>query len=151
MPDMFGPDVVGSIGGSDFAGIIVALGGAAGSEDRPGGRFSVGDRVSGAVHGFKPAPSATAGENVYDRGGGCFAEYVVATADILLKIPESVPWEDAAAIGGTGIATLGLAFNAYLHLGFTPSRPASAAETFPVLVYGAGTATGTMAIQLLKA
>ncbi|KAI1100049.1 GroES-like protein [Jackrogersella minutella] len=137
MPDNF--PAIGSTGGSDFAGTIVALGVDVQEAGHPD--LAIGDRVCGAVHGFNPA----------NRAGGCFSEYVAATADILMKIPLGVSWEEAAAIGGTGIATLGVAFYGHLKIGFSPEKPASGAEAFPVLVYGGGTATGTMAIQLLKA
>ncbi|KAJ2995829.1 hypothetical protein NUW58_g1158 [Xylaria curta] len=105
MPDNF--PCIGSIGGSDFAGTIVVLGtGVQASHPE----LNVGDRVCGAVHGFDPANLA----------GGCFSEYVAATADILLKIPNDVSWEEAAAIGGTSIATLGIVFFEHLKLGFPP-------------------------------
>ncbi|KAI0486475.1 alcohol dehydrogenase-like protein [Xylaria cf. heliscus] len=136
MPDNF--PSIGSIGGSDFAGTIVALGSDV-QASHPA--LHVGDRVCGAVHGFNPA----------NPTGGCFSEYVAATADILLKIPNDVSWEEAAAIGGTGIATLGIVFFEHLKLDIHPLKPTVSRDPFPVLVYGGGTATGTMAIQLLKA
>ncbi|KAI1464437.1 putative zinc-binding dehydrogenase family oxidoreductase [Daldinia caldariorum] len=135
MPDRF--PSIGSVGGSDFAGSIVAL--SDGIETTHPG-LTVGDRVCGAVHGFNPA----------DHKSGSFSNYIVATADILLKIPEGVRWEEAAAIGGTGIATLGIAFRQYLLPESWFVNQAKVDETLPVLVYGAGTATGTIAIQLLR-
>lgn len=141
MPDNFPSP--GAVDGSDFAGTIVALGSdiqkAASSSTRH--RFALGDRVCGAAHGSNPA----------DRANGAFADYVAATADILMKVPEGVTFEQAAAVGGTGIATLGLVLHEHLRVNFSPRAPAAEIETFPVLVYGGGTATGTMAIQLLKA
>ncbi|KAI0162091.1 hypothetical protein GGR57DRAFT_453114 [Xylariaceae sp. FL1272] len=70
-----------------------------------------------------------------------------------MKIPAWATWEEAAAIGGTAIATLGVAFHVYLDLfpGAHVQTPLGADQSYPVLVYGGGTATGTMAIQLLKA
>ncbi|KAI0539811.1 alcohol dehydrogenase-like protein [Xylaria digitata] len=136
MPDNF--PSVGSIGGSDFAGTIVALGSDI-QASHPA--LNIGDRVCGAVHGFNPA----------NPTGGCFSEYVAATADILLKIPNDVSWEEAVAIGGTSIATLGIVFFEHLKLDLDPLKPTARRDPFPVLVYGGGTATGTMAIQLLKA
>ncbi|EOD43352.1 putative zinc-binding dehydrogenase family protein [Neofusicoccum parvum UCRNP2] len=133
MPDNF--PSVGAVDGSDFAGTVVALGSAV---DRPD--LSVGDRVCGAVHGSNPA----------DHRSGSFAEYVAATADILMKIPDGVPWEEGAAIGGTGIATLGLVFYEHMKIEFSPKNPAPAEKSFPVLIYGGGTATGTMATQLIR-
>ncbi|KAI1441981.1 GroES-like protein [Annulohypoxylon stygium] len=135
MPDRF--PSIGSVGGSDFAGRIVAL--SDGIETTHPG-LAVGDRVCGAVHGFNPA----------DHASGSFSNYILATADILMKIPDGVRWEEAAAVGGTGIATLGIAFH-HLFDGSDLENRANMREAYPVLVYGGGTATGTMAIQLLKA
>ncbi|GAP85178.2 putative zinc-binding dehydrogenase family [Rosellinia necatrix] len=137
MPDKFPSR--GSIGGSDFAGIIVAL-----SDHLPATHphLAVGDRVCGAVHGFDPS----------DHASGSFADYVVAVADILMKIPDGVSWAEAAAIGGTSIAALGIAFHDFLLPSLSLRKQDTKAEpASPVLVYGGGTATGTMAIQLLKA
>jgi NADPH:quinone reductase-like Zn-dependent oxidoreductase len=136
MPDRF--PAIGSVGGSDFAGTIVALSDDI-EETHPS--LAIGDRVCGAVHGFDPSDPRT----------GSFSNFVLATADILLKVPEGVGWQDAAAIGGTGIATLGIAFHQHLLPGLSLCAPYSQDGAFHVLVYGGGTATGTMAIQLLKA
>jgi NADPH:quinone reductase-like Zn-dependent oxidoreductase len=132
MPDNF--PTAGAIDGCDFAGTIIAIGTAV---TQP---FQIGDRVCGAVHGSNPA----------NHPSGSFAEYVCATADILLKIPNGVSWENATAVGGVALGTLGLAFWEFLELPFDFEHPASKEESLPVLVYGGGTATGTMAIQLLK-
>lgn len=136
MPDNFPSP--GAVDGSDFAGTIVLMGSDV-SATHPG--LTIGDRVCGAVHGSNPA----------DHASGSFAAYVAATADIMMKVPEGVGWEDAAGVGGTGIATLGIVFCEHLGLVFSPKKPADENESFPILVYGGGTATGTMAIQLLKA
>ncbi|RYP45623.1 hypothetical protein DL768_008060 [Monosporascus sp. mg162] len=136
MPDRF--PSIGAVNGSDFAGIIVAVGSDVHTTHAD---LVVGTRVCGAVHGANPA----------DHMSGSFASYVAATADILMKLPENVEWKDGAAVGGTGIAVLGLVFYEHLNIGFSPRKPATELEAFPVLVYGGGTATGTMAIQLLKA
>ncbi|KAK8004845.1 hypothetical protein PG990_010882 [Apiospora arundinis] len=101
MPDNFPSK--SAVGGSDFAGIVVALGSGVREEAAlpgSGRHLRIGDRVCDAVHGFNPA----------NHSGGCFAEYVAATADILLGIPDGITWEEAAAVGGTGIATLGVVF-----------------------------------------
>ncbi|KAK7974523.1 hypothetical protein PG989_016371 [Apiospora arundinis] len=143
MPDNFPSK--SAVGGSDFAGIVVVLGSGVREEAAlpgSGRHLRIGDRVCGAVHGFNPA----------NHSGGCFAEYVAATADILLGIPDGITREEAAAVGGTRIATLGVVFYEHLKLGYSPRHPATEeAETAPVLVYGGGTVTGSMAIQLLRA
>ncbi|OJJ99620.1 hypothetical protein ASPACDRAFT_43243 [Aspergillus aculeatus ATCC 16872] len=125
----------GAISGCDFAGTVVAVGDAATE------RFKVGDRVCGGVHGANPIDPAV----------GAFAEYVGATADILALVPRDLSLTDAAAIGGAGPATMALALGDKLTLSIdadaAPNGPTK--EEF-VLVYGGSTATGTMALQLLR-
>ncbi|KAI0890575.1 putative zinc-binding dehydrogenase family oxidoreductase [Annulohypoxylon maeteangense] len=119
--------------GFDFAGIVACVGEGADAH------FTPGDRVCGAVHGSNPA----------EPGNGAFAEYVRVPADLLLRIPDWLDWAKAATLG-TGLATSLLAFwgPGALRLSATPDNPAE--DLFPVLVYGGSTATGTLAIQLLK-
>jgi NADPH:quinone reductase-like Zn-dependent oxidoreductase len=81
----------GAIHGYDFAGTIVALG-----ADSPR-HLAVGDRVAGLVHGM----------NKLQPDVGAFAEYVGAYADLLLKIPDGMSFEEAASFG-TGLATAAL-------------------------------------------
>ncbi|KAL9093356.1 MAG: hypothetical protein Q9165_004097 [Trypethelium subeluteriae] len=81
----------GAIHGYDFAGTIVALG-----KDAPA-HLHVGDRVAGFVHGM----------NSLQPDVGAFAEYVGACADILLKVPDEMRFEDAATLG-TGVGTVAL-------------------------------------------
>lgn len=123
----------GAISGCDFAGDVVAIGS---NVTRP---LSVGDRVAGGVYGSNPL----------DLTSGAFAQYVGATADILVRIPDGWSYEEAAAIGGAGPATIAIALYDSLGLKATPANPAE--KPFPVLVYGGSTATGTMAIQILRA
>lgn len=121
--------------GCDFSGVVVRVGSEAAS--RPCS-FKVGDRVCGAVHGSNPI----------DHQTGSFAEYVRAAANLVLKVPDTMSFEDAAAIGGVGHGTLGLALWDCLGLPASPDSPAE--KPIHVLVYGGSTSTGTMAIQLLK-
>ncbi|CAI7667361.1 unnamed protein product [Penicillium viridicatum] len=72
--------VPGAIHGYDLAGTVVALG----ENVRAG--LVVGDRMAGFVHGM----------NCLQPEIGAFAEYVGATADLLLKIPDSLSFEEAA-------------------------------------------------------
>lgn len=127
----------GAIMGFDFAGTIVALGGDAAAS----GRLAVGDRVAGVVYGMdKLQPDV-----------GAFAQYVGALADLVLKLPDHVRFEDAAALGlAVATATYGLFSELKLpasldQLGGESDQP----DDF-VLVAGGSTATGTRAIQLLK-
>ena len=121
----------GTINGCDFAGIIIAVGSAV---KRP---LRIGHRVCGAVHGANPIRHQS----------GTFAEYVEADPDFIIKIPDEMTWETAAAIGGAGIGTVGLGL--FYSLGLpSPEKPAE--KPVVVLVYGGSTACGTMAIQLLR-
>ncbi len=131
----------GAIHGYDFAGTIVALG----SQAAEGGRLHVGDRVAGLVHGM----------NKLKPDVGAFAEYVGAYADLLLRIPDTMGFEEAASFG-TGVATAGLSL--FHELGIPApienitedQRAVSAENNEFVLVAGGSTATGTRALQLLK-
>ena len=120
-----------AIFGYDLAGVIVAVGKA----DTHG--FKVGDRVCGSARGMNPNKPL----------GGAFAEYVSLPADLTLRIPEYMSFEDAASLG-TAIVS------ACLSIFWTAKIPASitepATKPFPVLVYGASTASGTMLLQMLK-
>jgi NADPH:quinone reductase-like Zn-dependent oxidoreductase len=119
--------------GSDFAGIIVAIGNGVKRTD-----IHVGDRICGAVHG----------SNQLRPNVGSFGEYITAYADCIFKLPESMAWENAAAIGGAVPGTLGLALVESLAIPAHPEKPAT--DPFFCLVWGGSTASGTMALQLLK-
>lgn len=135
----------GAIHGYDFAGTIVALG----KDALASGRLAVGDRVAGFVHGM----------NSLQPDVGAFAEYVGACADILLKLPDHVDFEEAATLGvGIGTAVLGLfselrvpaSLEQLREGGKKPVDDAGEKKRAFVLVAGGSTATGTRAIQLLK-
>ncbi|KAH8646968.1 chaperonin 10-like protein [Tricladium varicosporioides] len=138
MPDNF-PTPHTTVG-CDFAGIIVDIGPTVNETRKLNNRgiLQIGDRVCGGVHGSNPLRPLV----------GAFAEYVVAFGDCVLKIPDGQSWAEAAAIGGAVPGTLGLALvkSLGLEIGTTelPEKPTN------VLVYGGSTASGTMAIQLLK-
>lgn len=124
---------VGAIHGYDFAGTIVELG-----ADAPS-HLAVGDRVAGFVHGM----------NSLQPDVGAFAEYVGASGNFLLKIPEDMRFEDAASLG-VGVATAGLGLFKELEVPATLEKPAQSARGTFVLVCGGSTSTGTRAIQMLK-
>ena len=124
---------LGAIHGYDFAGTIVALG-----VDAPS-HLRVGDRVAGLVHGM----------NALQPDVGAFAEYVGACADLLLKIPDVMRFEDAASLG-TGIATAAMGLFRDLKVPGSLERPGQPLSPTFVLVSGGSTATGTRAIQMLK-
>ncbi|EAW09024.1 zinc-binding alcohol dehydrogenase family protein [Aspergillus clavatus NRRL 1] len=132
--------VPGAIHGYDFAGTIVALG----SDTPP--HLKVGDRVAGFVHGMNPLLPDV----------GAFAEYVAASADLVLKIPDAMSFEEGASLG-LGLFTAGLALFQHLQIPASlTGGPNPAPEGGPsgtpdvVLVAGGSTATGTRALQLLK-
>ena len=126
----------GALDGCDFAGIVVAVG----SHVSESGSFTIGDRVCGAVHGSNPLRPEC----------GSFAEYVVSESEFTLKIHPDMSFEEAAALGGTGLATLGMALfhESALGLPGTPDEPASKPRT--VFVYGGSSSVGTMAMQLVR-
>lgn len=137
----------GGLVGCDFCGIVVDLGSAVAAA----GRISRGDRVCGAIFPYGNSNDADS-----EVRSGCFAQWLVADARVLLRVPES--WSDleGAALGGIGWGTVGLALSDPDALGLSglPTEPADVDEKVgdrePVLVYGAATATGTMGCQLLK-
>lgn len=123
----------GAIAGMDFAGEVIAVG----PKVRTAVPIKPGDRVCGAVPGMHPLTP-----NV-----GAFAEYVGATDLVTMKIPDHMTLEQGASLG-SGIGTIGLALFKSLNVPGSPKSPAS--KPVDVLVYGGSTATGTLAIQLLK-
>ncbi|OBT52390.1 hypothetical protein VE04_07577 [Pseudogymnoascus sp. 24MN13] len=108
---------------------------------------SIGDRVAGAVHG----------NNSLEPRVGAFAQYVGATAELLLKIPDTMTFEESSTLG-IGLATAGLALFRELEIPVSiedlidragPDSDVTSNAAW-VLVSGGSTATGTRAIQLLK-
>lgn len=122
--------------GSDCAGIVVAIG----SDAQADGRFTIGDRVCAASAPMNPlAPHE-----------GAWAEYVTATADFALKVPDDMPLDSAAGLG-IGMATTGYALFRSLAIPGHPERPVTEPKRpIFVLVYGGSTASGTLAIQLIR-
>jgi NADPH:quinone reductase-like Zn-dependent oxidoreductase len=80
---------------------------------------------------------------------GAYAQYVGAVDIVLMKVPPQMSWAEAATLG-TGMGTLGLALFHNLCVPGYPTAPASPSDAKTVLVYGGSTATGTLALQLLK-
>lgn len=134
--------VVGNGVGCDFCGIVER-----GSDSAEDHHFvhRPGTRVCGTVFPYAAADT----ESLHHRMGS-FAEYVVVDSRLLLSVPDQ--WSDvsAAALGGVGWSTVGLAMSSSDALAL-PGRPSMPAEmNQAILVYGGGTATGTMAIQMLR-
>lgn len=118
--------------GCDFCGIVELAGASA--------ALAVGTRVCSSVFPY----------GSHNLDNGAFAQWVVADARHMLSIPDS--WSDtqAAALGAIGWMTAAMALWDPEALGLTglPSQPVE--KPVPVLVYGGATATGLMAIQMLK-
>jgi aspyridone synthetase trans-acting enoyl reductase len=120
----------GSTWGCDFSGVVVECG-----SNVVG--FAAGDRVAGAAPGNNPD----------EPNSGAFAEYANVPAAILFKVPSWLSFEEAATLG-CGLLTIGLALYHVLELPLPYSKPQPNPQY--VLIYGGGTATGTLAIQAAK-
>ena len=118
--------------GCDFCGIVEEAG--------PQSVLGLGLRVCGADFPYRPS-------NPFN---GAFAEYATADSRHLLRIPDPISDLQSAAIGAIGWGTAALAISdpSALNLSGLPSRPDT--RGLPVLVYGGATATGILAIQMLK-
>lgn len=129
----------GATVGTDFAGRIVAMHASVATDSR----LSIGDVVCGISHGSNPG----------DRESGAFGQFVLAQAELLLRVPaDGLPLHEAAALG-TATFTACAALWGSLRLTATPERPLSVladGKAQPILVYGGSTACGSMAVQLLS-
>lgn len=116
--------------GCDFAGVV--------EEVNPNvtGNFKKGDRVAGLV----------VGSNVLVPDNGAFGEYVAAKAGTLLKIPDSMSFEEAAGLG-VGIVTVGQGMYQEMQLPW-PSDPLK--EKKSILIYGGSSGMGAFGIQFAK-
>ncbi|KAK3387741.1 putative zinc-binding oxidoreductase ToxD [Podospora didyma] len=122
--------VPGATSGCDFAGVIEKIG------SKVTKNWNEGDRIAGFVHGC----------NGVRPDEGAFAEYCVAKGDLWLKIPDNLTDEEASTLG-IGITTVGQAL--YQSLGL-PLPGADTKAEFPLLIYGASSATGTLAVQYAR-
>ena len=118
----------GAMLGADYAGTVVARGPAVTG-------IEIGDRVCGAQYEM----------NAKRPYRAAFGEYNIPTGPFWLKLPASITTEGGATFSAA-IGTAGLALN---RLGL-PLPDAPLQKPAHVLVYGGGTATATIAIQLLK-
>jgi NADPH:quinone reductase len=102
------------IPGTDGSGIVVAKGARV-------KRFRPGDRVYAYEFG--------------NRQGGFYAEFAVADADHVARVPKTIDLRDAGAVATTGLTAL----QGVDALGVRPGHT--------VLIFGASGAVGTMAVQ----
>ncbi|KAI1372087.1 zinc-binding dehydrogenase [Hypoxylon crocopeplum] len=139
--------IPGSYIGTDFSGAVVQV-----ADDVDPDTVKLGAMVCGASFGFSP---------VHRSANGAFAEFVRVRASSLLFVPphslspdkstNTISLLEAATLG-TAISTCILALWSPDALGLqgTPDNPMVSEKPTPVLVYGGSTATGTIALQLLK-
>jgi NADPH:quinone reductase-like Zn-dependent oxidoreductase len=124
----------GNTPGCDFAGVVDSVGAEAAES------FPPGTRVCGADFPYRPN----------NKANGAFQQWCLADSRQLLKLPGK--WSDVngAALGaiGWGTVCMALSDDGALALKGTPKSPDDSGA--PVLVYGGATATGLMAIQMLK-
>lgn len=127
---------LGATLGCDFSGEVASVGGAVKRT------LSVGDRVCGCVFGNNPD----------ERGNGAFGEFVAVAGDLVFKLPSGMSYQLGASLG-VGLSTVGMALYHILKLPLPlplPVTPAASSEPSFALVYGGGTATGGLAIQMLR-
>ncbi|HWL50734.1 MAG TPA: NAD(P)-dependent alcohol dehydrogenase [Acidimicrobiia bacterium] len=108
---------------------------------RKGVGFDVAGRVEAVgdeVRSLQPGDAVWA--DLFDSGGGAFAEWVSAPQEVFSPIPAGVPFDQAATIPHSAILAL---------QGLTGRGPIEPGQT--VLVIGAGGCVGPFAIQLAKA
>jgi NADPH:quinone reductase-like Zn-dependent oxidoreductase len=124
--------------GCELYGEVLAIGPDARAR-RPD--IQLGSRICGAIHGANPI----------DHDSGSFCDYVSVPADLVIRLPAKYSPSAAASLGGTSLCTLALTLWQTLKLKGMPSQPLDPTKPVPhVLVYGGSTATGTMALQLLR-
>ncbi|KAJ7746397.1 zinc-binding oxidoreductase ToxD [Mycena metata] len=119
----------GVVIGHDFAGCVEAIGSAV-----PAGLRFVGERVAGFINW-----------GADDETGGSFAEYCVADAHILVSLPDSLSFEDAA---GLGLAAFTAAQALWISQPGLPTPSAPAPTPFPILIWAGASAVGQYTIQL---
>ncbi|RVX68794.1 hypothetical protein B0A52_07680 [Exophiala mesophila] len=133
--DRFNADgsLYGCVSGCDYAGVVAETGTGYSKQ------WKVGDRICGFVHGG----------NELEKEDGGFAETVIARADIQLRIPDGMSFEDASTLG-VGVITCAQAL--FMQMGLTqpPSNGAAPANGEPVLIYGGSSATGSIALQFAR-
>ncbi len=122
------------VGGADFSGVVDALGpGAAG--------FAPGDAVVGhpLLRVAEPRPGHPARSILGEERNGAFAEAITLPVDNLVRKPDALSFEDAAAMPVAFVtAWTMLVERARLRAGET------------LLVQGAGSGVGTAAVQIGK-
>lgn len=86
-------------------------------------------------------------DNSKDGNNGAFGDYIIAVADLQLKVPDNLSFEAAATVG-VAITTVGQALYQLLELPLPPAAPSSPPQT--LLIGGGSTATAVVGIQYAK-
>lgn len=121
----------GSIIGCDYSGTVAQVG------SQAPGKWQVGERVAGWVHG-----------GLYpDRGS--FAEYLKIPGDLAWKVPSEISDEEAATFGVSAVTAM-LALNTRLGVPWIDGCAEQGYRHTPILIYSGATAAGLYAIQLAK-
>ncbi|KAF3003938.1 hypothetical protein E8E14_003078 [Neopestalotiopsis sp. 37M] len=124
----------GCIVGCDYAGIVEAVGTAVTRDWQPG------DRIFGCSHGA----------NFVNPDDGVFSERAAVIGDLQMRIPESMSFEQAATLG-LGLITVGQGlFQQALKLDLPSATGETSEKDTHVLIYGGGSSTATLGIQLAK-
>ncbi|KAF8882981.1 chaperonin 10-like protein [Infundibulicybe gibba] len=132
-------DQPGRVVGSDIAGVVDAVGEGV-------TRWRVGDRVAGLLQG------ATSGN---PRPGG-FAEYTILEADLAIRIPTNVSFDEAATVPLCALTAaqalfIRLEIDAPFPSPFVFKPPPKGSDTPPaILIYSAATSLGLFTLELAK-
>lgn len=101
--------------------------------------WSIGDRICGFAMG---------GNYMFPQDGA-FAEQILVKADVGIRIPDSLGFEEATTLG-VGVYTCGQGLCQQMGLRWPRKEEGGASEKETVLIYGGSSATGTLAIQFAK-
>ncbi|KIX93159.1 uncharacterized protein Z520_11216 [Fonsecaea multimorphosa CBS 102226] len=120
----------GLLVGCDYSGVVAETGS---GYSKP---WKVGDRICGFAHGC----------NELQPEDGAFAERIAVKADVQMRIPENMSFEEAATLG-VAVVTCGQGLFQQMGLDL-PSQPSTKGEF--IFIYGGSSATGTVGIQFAK-
>ncbi|MGN6251210.1 MAG: zinc-binding alcohol dehydrogenase family protein [Marmoricola sp.] len=121
--------------GTDVAGEVVEVGDAV-------TRFAVGDRVAGTAVGTDKDANRPA--------EGAFQHYAVLGERMTLRLPDDLPFTQAAVLP-LAVSTAATALFCADHLALDRPGPSPAPAGATVLVWGGSTSVGTQAVQLAVA
>ncbi|KEF52115.1 uncharacterized protein A1O9_11741 [Exophiala aquamarina CBS 119918] len=122
----------GTLFGCDYAGIVAETGTGYSTD------WKTGDKICGF----------SLGGNKLQQEDGAFAETIVVKADVQMRIPNHLSFEEAATVP-TAILTCGQGL--FQEMGLTwPKEASETSNNEPILIYGGSSTTGLMGIQLVK-